>query len=83
MAGKNEKGESKTETAGGPIKRLVLQREKVRELKARTGVRTGQGLSVIVSFSGSTFEQSIKTGGGESNPPPPPTSIIFSGSGSW
>ena len=82
MAAKNEKGESKTETAGGPMKRLVLRREKVRELKARTGVKTGQNVSVVSSFSFSTVGDSFKSGsvGGSA---PPPTASIFTSSSSF
>jgi hypothetical protein len=80
MSAKSEK------TEVGPIKRLVLQREKVRDLKARTGVRTGPGFgSVSVIVSSVTViltSESGKGGGIESNPPPPPPSIIFTSSAS-
>jgi hypothetical protein len=58
MTAKNDRAESKTGSEKAPIKRLVLRREKVRELKVQTGVRTGD-------FSGDS-----KYTGQNSNPQP-------------
>ena len=66
MSGK--KTETGSKESGGSIKRLTLQREKVRHLHVRTGVQTGD-------YQGS---YNIRSEGPTSKGPPTLSSIGFS-----
>ena len=67
MAAKDSGVEAKRESTVNPIKRLVLKREKVRELRTRSGLRTG--FMPVAGDSDSAITDSDPVSGGGGSPP--------------